>query len=431
MSSAEQQHISGIAVDVDHNPYLAEGAGTVDAIVSVAVGSDMVADKPPERVEAIIIDCSTSMLSPQSKFDEAKRATKAAVDEMVDGTNFTIIAGSDKAAAVYPDDGAPTRASEATRAAAAHAVDSLQPNGGTAIGTWLAHVRKIAGQHPGALTHAILLTDGKDEHETPEELGEEIGLSEGEFTCDCRGVGTDWRVEELRAISSALFGTVDIVADPADLAADFAAMMRASMGKSIPDLTLRLWTPAGAKVTFVKQVAPTVEDLTQRRAETGSQLGEYPLGAWGREERDYHLQVEVEPAAAGREKLAARVTVVAVDEILGEGLVKAMWTTDTALSARISNRVAHYTGQAELAQAVQEGLAARKSGDIVTATAKLHRAMELAVESGNDGTAKLLGEVIEVDEHTGTARLRRDVAAADEMALDARSTRTARVRKEA
>jgi hypothetical protein len=57
--------------------------------------------------------------------------------------------------------------------------------------------------------------------------------------------------------------------------------------------------------------------------------------------------------------------------------------------------------------------------------------MELAKESGNGGTAKLLAEVIEVDEHDGTARLRRDIAAADEMALDARSTRTARVRKEA
>ena len=44
----------------------------------------------------------------------------------------------------------------------------LRPNGGTAIGTWLAHVREIAGHHPGVLTHAILLTDGKDEHETPE-----------------------------------------------------------------------------------------------------------------------------------------------------------------------------------------------------------------------------------------------------------------------
>ncbi len=431
MSTAEQQSVSGVAVDVDHNPYLAEGAGTVDAIVSIAMGSDVVVDKPPERVEVIIIDCSTSMLSPRDKFDEAKRATKAAVDEMLDGTHFTIVAGSEEAAPVYPQDGRPTQASEATRAAAARAVDGLQPNGGTAIGTWLAYTRKIAGQRPGALTHAILLTDGKDEHETPEELGEEIGLSEGEFTCDCRGVGTDWRVEELRAISSALLGTVDIVADPAGLADDFAAMMRASMGKSIPELTLRLWTPVGAKVTFVKQVAPSVEDLTHRRVEAGSQCGEYTLGPWGHEERDYHLQVEVEPAAPGREKLAARVTVVAGDETLGEGLVKAMWTTDTALSAQISSRVAHYTGQAELAQAVQDGLAARNTGHIAIATAKLRRAMELATESGNDGTAKLLEKFIEVDEHTGTARLRRDIAAADEMALDARSTRTARVRKEA
>jgi hypothetical protein len=100
------------------------------------------------------------------------------------------------------------------------------------------------------------------------------------------------------------------------------------------------------------------------------------------------------------------------------------------LSAQISRRVAHYTGQAELAQAVQEGLSARKKGDIKTATAQLQRAMELAVESGNDGTAKLLKGVVEVDEHTGTVRLRREVAAADEMALDARSTRTARVQKE-
>ena len=174
MSSAEQQGIPDIGVDVDHNPYLAEGDGTVDAIVSIAVGSDVVADKPPERLEAIIIDCSTSMKTPQGKFDEAKRATEAAINEMVDGTYFAVIAGTEKAAAVYPEDGRPTRASEATRAAAARAVDSMRPNGGTAIGTWLAHVRELAGQHPGALTHAILLTDGKDEHETPEELGEEI-----------------------------------------------------------------------------------------------------------------------------------------------------------------------------------------------------------------------------------------------------------------
>jgi hypothetical protein len=428
MSSPDQQ---GISVDVDHNPYLAEGSGTVDAIVSIDAGDEVaVAADSGDRVEAIIIDCSTSMQSPIAKFDAAKRATAAAIDELVDGTYFAIIAGTEKATSVYPGDGRPTRASPTTRAEAKRAADGLRPNGGTALGTWLAHVRGIVALHPGALIHAILLTDGKDEHETPEDLRQEIAFSEGLFTCDCRGVGTSWHVEELRSISSALLGTVDIVADPADLADDFAAMMRTSMGKSIPDLTLRLWTPAGARIEFVKQVAPTVEDLTHRRVESGAQLGEYPLGSWGAEDRDYHVQVEVEPAAAGREKLAMRVSVVAGEEVLGEGLVKAVWTADTALSARISRRVAHYTGQEELAQAVQEGLSARKSGDVATATAKLQRAMELAVESGNTGTAKLLRGVVQVDERTGTVQLRRQVEAADEMALDARSTKTARVRKE-
>lgn len=422
----------GIAVDVDHNPYLADGAGTVDAIVSIVAGERAgAADPALERVEAIIIDCSTSMLKPNGKFDEAKRATIAAIDELVDGTFFTIVAGTHEANPVYPADGWPVRASTSSRAQAARAVDALRPNGGTAMGTWLMFVRDVVGQHPGALAHAILLTDGKNEHETPQELAAEISSSQGLFTCDCRGVGTDWKVDELRTISAALLGTVDIVADPAGLAADFEAMMRASMAKSIPDLTLRLWTPAGAQVEFVKQVAPAVVDLTGRRADAGGQNGEYPLGSWGSEDRDYHVQVKVEPAAVGREKLAARISVVAGDTVLGQGLVKVVWTADTELSAKISRRVAHYTGQAELAQAVQEGLAARKSGDVPTATAKLRRAMELAVESGNSGTAKLLRGVIEVDEKTGTARLRRDVAAADEMALDARSTRTARVRKEA
>lgn len=425
MSSAERP---GISVDVDHNPYLAEGSGTVDAIVSIDVDVEA-ASSEPDRVEAIIIDCSTSMQAPIEKFEAAKRATAAAIMELVDGTYFTIVDGTEKAASVYPKQGL-AKASTETKAAAMRAVDGLRPHGGTAMGTWLAHVRGIVGQRKGAIIHAILLTDGKDEHETPEELGLEIGLSEGEFTCDCRGVGTDWEVDELRAISSALLGTVDIVADPEDLAEDFESMMRTSMGKAIPDLTLRLWTPAGARIEFVKQVAPTVEDLTHRRVEAGNQCGEYPLGSWGAEDRDYHIQVEVEPGAVGREKLAARVSVVAGEEVLGEGLVKAMWTADTALSAQISRRVAHYTGQEELAQAVQEGLSARKGGDVKTATAKLQRAMELAMESGNDGTAMLLRGVVEVDERTGTVRLRREVAAADEMALDARSTRTARVRKE-
>jgi hypothetical protein len=80
---------------------------------------------------------------------------------------------------------------------------------------------------------------------------------------------------------------------------------------------------------------------------------------------------------------------------------------------------------------IQEGLEARKQGDEDTATARLGRAVALAKQSGNEDTARLLAKVVDViDEATGTVRLKKKVADEDEMALDTRSTKTVRVRKE-
>ena len=150
--------------------------------------------------------------------------------------------------------------------------------------------------------------------------------------------------------------------------------------------------------------------------------------ARGAESRDYHVCISVPPRNLGDEMLAARISLVEDDEVLSQGLVKAIWTDDQQLSTRISREVAHYTGQVELAECIQTGLEARKAGGDATATFKLGRAVQLASESGNDGTLKLLATVVDVDDpSTGTVRLRRDVADADEMALDTRSTKTVRV----
>ena len=226
---------------------------------------------------------------------------------------------------------------------------------------------------------------------------------------------------------------VDVDQNPhlAEGAGTVDAIVSVAVGEDIPDLTVRLWTPAGARVVFVKQVVPTLEDLTHGRVDSGIQSGEYPQGFWSAgEERVFHIRIEVLPAVVGREKLAARVTAAAGGAIQGEGLVKAIWTADTALSARINRAVAHYTGQAELAQVIQDGSSAYDSGDVATAAEKWRRALELAVDSGNLDTARLLRQVIEIDEQTGTVCLRREIAPEAELALDARSTRTARLRKE-
>jgi hypothetical protein len=433
--------LPGFTVDIDQNPYLPAGGSDVSAVVTVTADGTVAgpAAVVPDggSAEIVIIDCSGSMDYPPTKLAEARAATAAAVDVIRDGTYFAIVAGTSTAWPVYPSDGSMAVAGERTRAEAKQALRGLRASGGTAIGQWLRLANQIFQGSPATLRHAILLTDGKNQHEKPEELAAAIDLCEGTFRCDCRGVGTDWEVSELRKISTALLGSVDIVVDPAGLAADFEELMRGAMSKHLPDVALRVWTPQTAAVKFVKQVAPAIDDLTARRLATGAQAGDYPTGAWAPgESRDYHVAITVNPANLGQEMLAGRVSLVATSaenpagEVLGQGLIKVTWTDDEALSTRINGRVAGYTGQAELAAAIQEGLEANKRGDEELATARLGRAVALAHEAGNADMARLLAGVVDVvDEATGTVRLKKKVETAAEMALDTRSTKTVRVRK--
>ena len=422
-------------VSVYQNEFLPEGAGEVNAIVTVTSAGPTAAAPGARAAQVVMVDCSGSMEYPGTKMSAARQATKAAIDAIRDGVPFAVVAGTHVARMVFPGTEYLVPADASTRAAAKAAVDRLTSGGGTAIGQWLTLADRLFTGHGDAIRHAILLTDGKDEHETPEQLDAAIARCEGRFTCDCRGVGTDWVVAELRRVATGLLGTVDIVADPGRLAADFQAMIEGAMGKAVADVRLRLWSPQGAAVKFVKQVAPLVLDVTGKRVASGPLAGDYPTGAWGAESRDYHVCVTVRAGSVGDEMLAARVSLVSVDgsgqsAVLGQGLVRAVWTDDAALSTKLNRQVAHYTGQAELADAIQSGLEARKNGDLDTATRKLGRAVQLAAESGNEGTTKLLRKVVEVeDPATGTVRLRNRVDDADEMALDTRSTKTVRMGK--
>jgi von Willebrand factor type A C-terminal domain/von Willebrand factor type A domain len=420
--------MSTFTTECYQNEYLQLGASEVNAIVTVI--SEVTANHTgqPEGAEIVIIDTSGSMGAPRRKLEAAREATGIAIDCIHDGVAFGVIVGTDSATAVYPTDGTLVPASAPTRAEAKRALGRLQAQGGTAIGSWLTLAGELFATVPGRSCHAILLTDGENQHESDEHLDGVLAELEGRFQCDCRGVGTDWRVSELRRIASALLGTVDIIAHPKDMAEDFRALMQTAMGKATGNVSLRLWTPQGASVAFVRQVAPTIEDLTARAVPLDARTADYPTSTWGRESRDYHICITVPPGEVGDEMLAGRVSLVEGDETLATARIRAIWTGDQQRSTQINREVAHYTGQAELAECIQEGLEARKDGDLATATFKLGRAVRLAAESGNDGTMKLLQAVVEVDDpSTGTIRLRHDVATVDEMSLDTRSTITVRV----
>ncbi|MGW1406228.1 VWA domain-containing protein [Streptomyces sp. NPDC002403] len=452
MANFSKSNVPQFSVEVYQNEYLPEGGREVNAIVTVtstgggttggvplsgaAVTPARDSGQAPRAAVVIMVDCSGSMDYPPTKMRNARDATAAAIDTLRDGTSFAVVGGTHVAKEVYPGNGRLAVADARTKAQAKEALRALGAGGGTAIGTWLRLADRLLGAADVDIRHGILLTDGRNEHEAPEDLRAALESCAGRFTCDARGVGTDWEVKEVTAIATALLGTADIVSDPAGLAADFTRMMENAMGKEVADVALRLWTPVGVEIRFVKQVAPTVVDLTGRRTEAGPRAGDYPTGSWGDESRDYHVCVQVPQAGIGQEMLASRVSLILPDpsggapQTLSQGLVRAVWTEDMVASTSINPQVAHYTGQAELAQVIQQGLDARKSGDFDGATAKLGRAVQLASASGNEDTAKLLSKVVDVvDAATGTVRLKAKVADADEMTLETRSTKTVRVKK--
>jgi hypothetical protein len=302
-------------ITVDHNPYLPPGGDQASAIVTVT----MAGSPPPRAVTqaalVFLIDVSAAMN--ETWLAAAREAVAAALGRLRDGTLFAIVAGADTASMVYPPGDQLAVAGPRTLAEARRALDSLTAGQGRiAVGRWLRQARLLLRPYPEAIRQAQLLLAGRCDGESAADLAAGIAQCEGVFRCDCRGMGTGWEVSQLRRISSALLGTVDIAVDPPGLAADVAALTDGAMARSTADVHLRLRAAEWARVRFVKQVAPAVEDLTSRRASPPdlATAQDYPVGAWRPgESRDYHVGLEVTPGEPDVRTRACLVSAVLTD----------------------------------------------------------------------------------------------------------------------
>jgi hypothetical protein len=417
---------------VFQNEFLAEGADEVQAVVEVTCTDAGMAGSQGGVGEVLILDCSGSMEG--SRITAVRQAAVAALFEIPDGTWFAVIEGTNQARLAYGNQeggwaNALVQMTPEHRQAASDAVRNLWAGGGTAIGTWLNAAAYVFVNAPQVVQrHALLMTDGKN-GESEKELAKGLNAATGVFQCDCRGVGADWNVPELRRIAETLLGSVELIAEPDDMAEDFAAVMRASAARGVADATLRVWVPVGGDVQFVRQVSPTVEDLTPRGVVVDAVNRDFPTGAWGDETREYHIGVKVPVQALGTTRAVARAKIMIGADAVADAVITATWSDDAALTTRIAPEVAHYTGQTALAAAIQEGLAARAAGDDVSATVKLGEAVKLAAETGNEDATNRLRKVVDIDEEGGTVRLKKKVAELDAMDLDTSSTKTTRVRK--
>ncbi len=207
----------------------------------------------------------------------------------------------------------------------------------------------------------MFLTDGKNEGEKPQAVAEELARCAGVFECDCWGVGTDWQVGEVQQIAAGLLGKASLIPEPHGVDAAFHAAIERARGKALKDVRLRLWTPQGASVIFVKQVSPAIDSLTARAKVVSPQVLEYLTGSWaGSEARDFHVAIDVRPGLVGDELLAARPSLVYLEsasdapggwiereEKPAAGRVFATWTDDRTLSSRRDDHLVHYAGQDE------------------------------------------------------------------------------------
>jgi hypothetical protein len=422
-------------LDAFQNKFLPPGQSRVDAILTVTADDTVQAGAAGPLVVGFIVDKSGSMAG--ERIEAVRRAVGTAIGLIPDGAWFFVVAFDSSAQVVASE----AQASPQARPAAVSALNRLMAGGGTAMSTGLAAARAIFERAPNAIRQAIFLTDGKNESESSGNVAAQLQACEGLFQCDCWGVGTDWRVGEVQNIADALLGKASLIPAAAGIESAFGAAIEKASSKALKDVRIRLWTPQGASIAFVKQANPTLEDLTPRARAVTPQVREYMTGAWGPgESRDFHVAIDVKAGGVGEEMLAARPSLAWLESTAGSWVEKeekpaqarifATWTADDVLSSRIDQHVAHYTGQGELAAAIQQGLDLREQGNEAAATQLLGRAVKIAHESGNVDMTQRLAKVVDVvDVATGTVRLKRDASKAATMDLQLESRTTKRVKK--
>ncbi|CRK55124.1 hypothetical protein [Alloactinosynnema sp. L-07] len=420
----------GFSMVVSQNRYLSTEDDEIHAALVVTAEGTSGIEPSAQVAQVIAIDCSGSMRMPPTRFAAAQKATKAAIDALRDGAMFAVVQGTNTARVVYPPTGLAV-ANPQTKRAAKLAVSDLRASGGTAMGEWLLMARHLLAPHRTAVRHVIMLTDGMN-GESRTSLDRVLETCRADFSCDARGIGVDWRPHELLRIAEVLHGTADAVRDYADLAADFAAMTKSAMAKLVPELRILVRTTTSSRLDFLRQTHPTEAALT---GTTDDGTTTFTTGSWAEESREYHLRLTVDSSGHA---LDTDIRMARVDlEIRPPGatefvrasppkVVLAHWTDDLKLSSHIDPRIAHYTGQTELRQAVLRGSEAHDNGDLDTAAAEWGTAVALATQLANEKILVRLRRLVEVigDPSDGVVRVKDTLRPEDLLSVVVGSTQS-------
>ncbi|MDP9794207.1 Ca-activated chloride channel family protein [Catenuloplanes nepalensis] len=417
------------SLSIGQNTFVPIDASDLYAILAVESHADGGAGALPEAAEVILVDSSGSMEQPPAKMTAARHAAAAAIDALRDGMRFAVVTGNHEARPIYPRGGTAI-ADPRTRAEAKAAIRHIIPGGGTAMGTWLTEARTLLAPHHGAVRHAILLTDGRNEHETRAALNAVLDACQGTFSCDARGIGDDWSPAELIRIASVLGGGAEAIRGEAELVEDFTALAGGTGAKRVAQARLRIRTAHGVSVAELKQVFPASADLTEHLRRVDGRTVEAELGAWGGTEiREYSVRLAIGTAGElGEDFRAGTAEVLTGTDGVRQGRAEAIVvhrTEDTAISSQVDASLGYYQLQAETGRAIQAVVELCHAERYDEAGRAWAEADELARLAGNDEAVKRLGRIVAPAGDGGPVRVLRPPRPYDLLALEIYQVRPA------
>ncbi|MFE1285859.1 VWA domain-containing protein [Streptomyces sp. NPDC058751] len=405
----------GFTLEVDASSDLSYDERRADALITVTAHSAAASAGQTPSAEILIMDRSLSMSG--YRLDEAKRAMCAAVDTLRDGTLLGIVAGNHQADVIFPTTGGLARVDARVREDAKLRVAGQLAEGGTAIGQWLALARRLFAtvDSPGTVRHAVLYTDGKNEHETPGQLDEVLTTCTDRFVCDARGLGEDWHYAELLRVTEALHGTAEAVVTVSDLTEDFTLLMREAQRIVVPRVYLGLRLNRRFRLAFVRQTRPVEAELTARQQHDGETL--VPLGSWPPERRQYQISLRFTPDSLTVDEIlrAVRVTLHAefpdgTRRPCSDSAAMVVCRRSTPGSAVVpSADLTRVENERELGMAMRACADAHERGDLDRADRELRLAIGLAASLPDATRLRLLREIA-ADGPDGLPRVRRNVS---------------------
>lgn len=417
-------------IEIDATRDLGADASRVEALITVKAGPAGAAAPTARAVEVLIMDRSRSMMG-QNKIHEARRAACAAIDALPDGVLLGIIAGNRAAEPVFPPAGGLSVIDAETKAAARSQVMSLRPEGGTEIGRWLVAANELFATGPAAgfIRHAVLYTDGKDEHETPADLDAALSACADQFVCDVRGVGGDWHYAELRHIAEMLHGDATAVLRIADLAEDFTQLMHRLQRLVVPRAYLRVHPRGSFRISSITQTYPVQVDLTRHQQPADGTAVHVPLGPWEQQTRRYQLSLHFDPATLPTEDEVRAARVELLTEIADgtrerradAALVVCRHDTPDFQTV-VPESLTRVERERELSLAMQACADAWLHGRTAEADDELDLAIRLARELRDVRLPLLQG--VAVTGPDGRARLRPDVVRGEMQRIGLDSTKT-------